>query len=329
MSWLPWPVAWQRALYSAELGFYRYHPPDRHFATSLSGIPGSAEMLAELVVDAMARHQLSTLVDVGCGEATLLRAVAARTGEVRCVGIEVRQPLVPLSGVTWVVADGTAGWPAEVEPHAGTLVIANEWLDTIPCTIAAADSIGRLRTVLVDPGSGAERLGDPITAAEAVWAERWWPGPYRSGDRVEIGLARDDAWQDLLGHLHDGVAVAVDYGHRSPARPRGGTLAGYRDGRRVAPVPDGSCDLTAHVALDSLPGDRVLTQREALRALGLDSMTPPIPGSSSGPAYLQALRRVGIISRLLDPDGLGGFGWVVVRRTPQADRGGGVVTGCL
>ena len=44
----------------------------------------------------------------------------------------------------------------------------------------------------------------------------------------------------------------MDYGHLAAARPPAGTLAAHRAGRLVPPVPDGSCDLTADVAWDSL-----------------------------------------------------------------------------
>ena len=49
-----------------------------------------------------------------------------------------------------------------------------------------------------------------------------------------------------------GWRVAVDYGHLRDSRPVDGTLTGFRDGRQVPPVPDGSCDVTAHVAMDAV-----------------------------------------------------------------------------
>ncbi|MCZ9338904.1 hypothetical protein NGM37_14085, partial [Streptomyces sp. TRM76130] len=74
----------------------------------------------------------------------------------------------------------------------------------------------------------------------------------------------------------------VDYAHTADARPPFGTLTGFRGGRETRPVPDGSCDITAHVALDAcatacaLPGARLLTQRAALHALGLSGARPPL-----------------------------------------------------
>ena len=86
---------------------------------------------------------------------------------------------------------------------------------------------------------------------------------------MEVGRARDEAWAGLVGRLRSGVAVAVDYGHVAVARPPAGTLTGFRSGHHVVPVPDGSCDLTAHVAMDSLRHDELVDQRTALRRLGI------------------------------------------------------------
>ena len=74
--------------------------------------------------------------------------------------------------------------------------------------------------------------------------------------RAEIGSSRDDAWAAITGMLDAGAAVAIDYGHTRAERVAGtwdgGTLVGYRDGHVVTPVADGSCNLTAHVAIDSV-----------------------------------------------------------------------------
>jgi SAM-dependent MidA family methyltransferase len=129
-----------------------------------------------------------------------------------------------------------------------------------------------------------------------------------------------------VGQVQRGVAVAVDYGHvlRPVAGPsstpeqqdvfgaRRPTLTGYRLGRAVPPVPDGSCDLTAHVALDSAAaatGSRLLRQREALRSLGVDGSLPAWTGDAAG--YARALQDASQAGSLLDASGLGGHGWLV------------------
>ena len=135
-------------------------------------------------------------------------------------------------------------WTAQL-PEVEGLLFANEWLDAVPLDVLFD---GRVVEVAVD---GTERLGGPAPAELLDWAARWWP----QGRRVEVGLTRDRAWADAVAHVRRGLAVAVDYGHvlgdRSDLGDRRPTLTGYRDGRQVHPVLDGSCDITAHVAVDA------------------------------------------------------------------------------
>ncbi|SCD81743.1 hypothetical protein GA0115251_125013 [Streptomyces sp. TverLS-915] len=139
------------------------------------------------------------------------------------------------------------------------------------------------------------------------------------GLRAEPGTGRDAAWAAAVSHLGRGLAVAVDYAHSAHTRPAFGTLTGFRAGREVVPVPDGTTDLTAHVALDACAaatahhGPATLTrQREALRALGLAGSRPPLSLASTDPAaYVRALAGAGEASELTDPAGLGGFGWLL------------------
>ena len=85
-------------------------------------------------------------------------------------------------------------------------------------------------------------------------------------------------------------------------------------------MPDGTRDLTAHVALDACAGAgeaagataTVLTaQGEALRGLGVGGARPGRTEAERDPAgYLAALARAGEAAELTDPGGLGGFGWL-------------------
>ncbi|MGI5377232.1 SAM-dependent methyltransferase [Streptomyces sp. CA-251387] len=138
------------------------------------------------------------------------------------------------------------------------------------------------------------------------------------GLRAEIGLPRDEAWAAAVATLDRGLAVAVDYAHTARTRPPFGTLTGFREGSETAPVPDGSCDITAHVALDAcatacaLPGVRLLSQRSALHALGITGARPPLELASTHPAeYVRALASAGEAAELTATGGLGDFGWLL------------------
>ncbi len=274
-------------------------------------------------------------------------------------------------------------WTDEIPDGVTGLLLATEWLDNVPLDLAVHTEDG-WRYLLVDPTSGEETTGAPVSRADATWLTTWWPpqnqphptdppegspelaldlppdanahplsphSPTRSGfraarpaqgssltarsrsgcpetptdrtltvERAEIGRSRDEAWAAAVGHVERGLAVAVDYGHLRTSRPFEGSLTGYRGGRQVPPVPDGSCDVTAHVAMDSVAsaGERVArcayslgTQREGLRALGADGGRPPLSLAYQDPAgYVRALAEATAAAELTDPAGLGGHLWL-------------------
>ena len=352
MDPVPWREAWHQALYAAGRGFYvAAGGPAAHFTTATHGPSG--RVLAEALIRFWRRDHdrlPRVVVDVGAGRgelATHLRAVldaavgphdpdpstppAARAGRgpgadapARIVAVDVvERPQGLGPGIEWLHSPGGAVLPHELSNLDDALVIAHEWLYVVPCAIAEVDEHGRLREVLVDPTSGVEVLGGEVTGADLAWVAAHWPpaepgGRVEVGDRVEIGAERDHAWQDLVSRVRAGVLVAVDYGHLRGARPRGGTLTAYEAGHETEPTPDGSCDITAHVAMDSLEHDELRTQREVLRELGVLGRTPPITQAAADPlGYVRALERTGAEAQLIDPHGFGAFWWAV-RRVPTA-----------
>ena len=304
---VPWREATERALYGDGGFFRRTSGPGAHFRTSVHASPLFAEALLRLA----RATGLRTVVDVGSGGGELLAQLHEWDPGLRLVGVDVadRPDALP-AGVDWSSA------VPEVDR---ALLIANEWLDNVPVDVAVRTADGD-RLMLVDPATGAESVGGPLSARDGAWLDRWWPLG-ADGDRAEIGWPRDAAWARALDRLGSGIAVAVDYSHEAGNRPSLGTLAGYRDGRQVTPVPDGSCDVTAHVALDACAEagrhagatETVLTtQREALGALGVVAEQPHSELASTDPgAYVAAIVRVGQLAELRERGGLGDFGWLV------------------
>ncbi|MEV7418160.1 SAM-dependent methyltransferase [Streptomyces sp. NPDC089919] len=309
------PVRWHRAMERALYGpggFY-VRPegpgPAGHFRTSVhaSGLyAGAVAALLERVDEALGRPERLAFVDMAAGRGELVTGVLAAlgpqtAGRVRPYAVErAARPAGLDERVRWLP-----------EPPAGVtgLLFANEWLDNVPLDVTED---GRYVLVCAD---GAESPGEEVTGADLAWLERWWPG-WRTG-RAEIGRPRDEAWAAAAGCLERGLAVAVDYAHARDARPPYGTLTGFREGREVRPVPDGGCDVTAHVALDACagPGARLLTQREALTALGVSGSRPPLTLASSDPtAYVRALSAAGEAAELTARGGLGDFGWLLEGR---------------
>lgn len=299
------------ALYGPD-GFYvRPGPgPAGHFRTSAQASPQFAEAVLRLLVrvdEALGHPDPLDLVDVGAGRGELLSALLAAApprlaARLRPTAVEAAARFVQIHRASW-----SSALPSAVTG----LLIATEWLDNVPVDVAELDDAGVARYVLVDPRTGVEALGDPVTGEDAAWLARWWPLSI-PGTRAEIGRTRDEAWAGAVAAVRHGTALAVDYGHLRSGRPPLGTLTGYRDGRQVAPVPDGSCDLTAHVAMDSLGSGRLARQAEALRALGVAGTRPPLALANADPAaYLRRLSAASDATELTDPSGLGGHYWLL------------------
>lgn len=319
MTWRRWDVAWQEALYGPS-GFYRRAAPADHFATSAQGLGRAGQLLAEALLTLAARHGLTRIVEVAAGRGELLtdlarardRAPLPDADGVHLTGTDIvdRPPDLP-PDVHWIIAPGGAALPEELTGLTDTLLLAHEWLDVVPCPVVERGEDGTWRHLEVDP-EGIERVGAPVGDPELSWLATHLPD---SVHRAEVGRERDLAYQDLVSRVGHGLVVAIDYGHTYPARPRTGTLTGYRGGVQVPPRPDGTCDLTAHVAVDTLGADQLHTQREALLDLLGPAPLPPHGLSRTDPtAYLGHLTRANTQATLTRTGGLGDFFWAVALR---------------
>jgi len=300
---LGWRAAMGRALY-APGGFYvAGGGPAAHFATS-----AQHPLLAEVVLALARRAGTRRVVDLGAGRGELVTGLHALDPTLSVAAVEVapRPREVPCA-VSW------HGRLAELPlgKANATLLIAHEWLDTVPVDVVQQTEAGWL-LVVVDPRTGAETLAAPPPSADLAWLERWWPLG-EPGDRAEVGRSRDIAWQRVLRRLPGALLLAVDYGttrgERAARAYAGGTLRAHQQGRLVPVIPDGSRDVTAAVAMDAVraAGEQAgavtmadTSQRDALAEL------LPAPRT-----YVQSLAQ----RELRDPEGLGAFRWLLQRAT--------------
>lgn len=306
-DWATWREATTSALYG-EGGFYRrtHEGPRAHFRTS----PHVSGLFALALLTLAREAGLFTVVDLGSGGGELLMAMHAIDPDMHLVGVDV--------------ADRPAGLPVDIEwrdqppQDVDALLVANELLDNIPVDVVELTKDGP-RLVEVTP-TGDERLAGEPDAEDLAWLARWWP-MRAVGDRAEVGRPRDEVWARAVRSLASGVAVAIDYAHTAADRPPRGSLTGYRVGRLVAPVPDGSCDITSDVALDACAaagltaGAReslVTSQRAALHALGVrPEPADPATAAADPLGYLAALQGRGEAAELTARGGLGDFAWLV------------------
>jgi SAM-dependent MidA family methyltransferase len=300
MSPPTWKQAWAGALYG-ERGFFRRESPGEHFRTSVHASPLFAGALLALA----RRAGLEAVVDVGAGRGELLAQLHALDPRMGLLGVEVAPRPTELPDAV--------GWSPELPAKVDGLVLANEWLDNVPCEVVEVDDTGTRRVVHVD-SDGSESLGKALGGSLESWCDRWWPlGP--AGTRAEVGLTRDRAWADVVRRVGRGIAIAADYGHTADTRPPFGSLRSYLHGREVDLRLDGSRDVTAGVGVDAVAasvGGVVLSQRDALTSLGVTAARPALDLATSDPAgYLARLSRSGEAAELTAPDGLGGFWWVV------------------
>ncbi len=328
MAWERWGVAMERALYGPA-GFYTSGAgaPGHDFRTSSTASPHFARALLRLAAHVDAALDFPdpfTVVEVGAARGALLMALRANVGgetphlagRLRLVGVDLAPRPDPL--------DNDVVWHDDVRDIRlfSGLLVANEWLDNVPCDIVE-QTAAYAAYVEVDE-TGTERTADRVGPADQVWLDRWWP-LVDEGERAELGGTRDAAWCQAVAKIDRGVAVCVDYAHGRDDREAGlvaaGTLTGFRGGRQVPPVPDGSCDITAHVALDAVAeGGRIggaeesvlLDQRTALRALGVTGERPDLAlATTDPPAYLRALGGASEEAELIARGGLGDFGWLI------------------
>lgn len=256
--------------------------------------------LATRVDEQLGRPADFTVTDVGAGAGELLGRLASLAPERwRLIGVDLAARPADLHD--------RVEWRSTVPAETAGLLTAIELLDVVPVDVVELTADGPVY-VEVDR-FGDERLAGGLGGEDAAWLATWWP-LLEVGNLAEIGSSRDALWQQITATLVSGAALMVDYAV-DPRRDVAATLTGYHEGRQCAPVPDGSCDLTADVLVESLvaPGDLLMSQRDALTRLGLSTQRSAYAGDPI--AHLIDLTAAGEVAELMDLSGLGGFTWLL------------------
>ena len=288
----PWSRAW-RAANTGAPGFYRTAHAEDHFTTGVHIDRTIAHWLVDFIESTRPltnAHEEFAVIDVGAGDGQLLTDVHNALGdEITCIGVDLRpRPDKLPADIDWIERE-IDEWTEDITGRDGQwtgVVIAHALLDDVSCDVVELDEALQPRLVLVDPQTGAEESGptlhdsttrtlmaDPGRSAD--WLDRWWPAT-RPLARREIGDTRDRVWSKVRRVISTGHAIAIDYEHRLADRERGlwdaGTLKGFASGRPRRPVPDGSVNITAHVALDSCAADANTPRSQSEVLVGSNSV---------------------------------------------------------
>ncbi|MGC4836402.1 SAM-dependent methyltransferase, partial [Micromonospora vinacea] len=109
-------------------------------------------------------------------------------------------------------------WTAEIPAGITGVLLATEWLDNVPLDVAVHTEDG-WRYVLVDPHTGAESVGGPVSADDLDWLTTWWPSPASplstDGD-PSLGVA----WTDATSEGESGFGAARPAEGSSLTAPR-------------------------------------------------------------------------------------------------------------
>ncbi|HEX8170409.1 MAG TPA: SAM-dependent methyltransferase [Thermoanaerobaculia bacterium] len=254
---LPFRDFVELALYHPEFGYYARaeNPVDREgdYVTAPVLSPAFAFAIAGLVREFASRNEgvVCSFVDIGCGDGSLVRAVAEQVPHVRCFGVDR--------------ALGRAGSDerfirefAQVPRDGAHLLFSNELFDAFPFAR------------LVQRGEHLHELWVTERDGALDWSEREAAPDYEhyfaergielaDGQFADVSPEWAAFYEELARFSEHALLVTLDYGFEQRklfgARLRRfGTAAAYRDQRvsRDLLASPGMQDLTAHINFTDL-----------------------------------------------------------------------------
>jgi SAM-dependent MidA family methyltransferase len=324
---LPFRDFVELALYHPQLGYYAKRArPEADYITSPRLSPLFAVTLGKLVSEFTSRvdDELSTVVDIGCGDGSLINSLAAVWPPASAGGVRAEARTHTFYGVdrslerikTQVSAVNLVQTIEDVPRDGSHLILSNELFDAFPFA----------RLVQRDEHLHELWVGD--VEGQLDWTEHEAPGPYEDyfaargitlddGQFADVSLEWEAYYRDLCRFVKRGMIVTFDYGFpqeqlfHSRVR-RFGTAAAYHAQRvtRDLLASPGEQDLTAHINFTDLirageeSGFRTLFfDRQAKFLLALGAGEDPL--IQTAPRSIEELQQREDARRLILPDGIG------------------------
>ncbi|HSN69663.1 MAG TPA: SAM-dependent methyltransferase [Thermoanaerobaculia bacterium] len=318
------------ALYDPEFGYYAQPRSGLDYATSVDISPAFAFSLSLLAAEFVDRagDALCTIVDIGCGDGSLLSGIRENLPEpalrrARFIGVDrslgrLRPELAADDAFRFVRALNA------IDTAGPALVLSNELFDAFPVARLVQRATG-LRELWVRPqedGTLAWDERDAPAEYAAYFSERGIalePGQY-----ADITPGWGDFYGDLAARIERGLLVTIDYGFPQEKLfdvrvRRYGTAVAFRRHQltRDLLADAGAQDLTAHINFTDLQaaGERngwrtLVLERQAKFLLRTGITRHPllapldaIEGSGGDAVELATAREAA--RRLVLPDGIG------------------------
>src|SRR3954454_3400128 len=325
---LPFRDFVELVLYHPEFGYYaRAESPvgrEGDYVTSPVLSPVFSYSLGKLCREFMSRtgDAVSQVVDIGCGDGALIRALAAEkqlAAEAQFYGVDRNlRRAIPDPRVTYVRSLD------QIPPAEARLIISNELFDALPfARLVQRDE--HLHELWVTERDGALDWSEHEAEAryDDYFAERGIK--LDDGQFADVSLEWSALYEDICQFVKRGLIVTFDYGLPQAKLFRGrmrrfGTAAAYSKQRvsRDLLINPGEQDLTAHINFDDLrrtgEGQAFATlffdiQAKFLLALGAPGheLLKPITEVSvdSATEGLTLLQDRDDARRLILPDGIG------------------------
>ena len=345
---LPFRDYVELALYHPEFGYYsRPRSPvgkEGDYITSPTLSPAFGFALTRLVREFVSRAggAVCSIVDIGCGDGSLIHSLYAEMEGVRWFGVDRSLERVkPHEAIRFVkTAD-------EIPRDGAHLFLSNELFDAFPFTRLVMRGEHLHELWVTDSGLRAQGSGLRAAAHESpeprapspeplTWKEYEAAAPYDDyfaargialddGQFADVSLEWEAYYDELASRLERGLLVTFDYGYHEqqlfhPRARRFGTAAAYAQQRvtRDLLATPGEQDLTAHINFTDLEraGERrglrtLFFERQAkfLLSLGITehelfapAQEVPIDSLEHGVAMIDRREEA---RRLVLPDSLG------------------------